>query len=111
MLAFAIACNLLITILNLYIAWKIWRLRQVLARVTAKLNLIEYRTYYLLCGAPRAIITAQQETSRLKIGYEKLTAQLQQMQKLLQLLTLAMNIWRYVSQPRRGSRWLRKLSK
>lgn len=94
MLIFVLISNLLITVFNLYIAWKIWQLRQVLAIVTDYLHTLEKSVNGILTPAPQVIMQGKQGTGNLKITYRKLELQLQQINKILQLLSLANFVWR-----------------
>lgn len=94
MLILAIISNLLITMLNLYIVWQIWQLRQLLVRVTNYLNVIEKNVKVTLKPAPQAIIQGQTGTRSLKISYQKLELQIQQVRKILQLLSLVARVYK-----------------
>ena len=94
MLIFVLIINLLITIFNLYITWKIWQLRQVLVVVTDYLHTLDKSVDSILAPAPQVIIQGKQGTGKLKISYQKLELQLQQINKIWQLLSLASLVWR-----------------
>ena len=92
MLILVIISNLLITMLNLYVIWQIWRLRQLLVKVTNYLNVIEQNVKVTLKPAPQAIIQGKTGARSLKISYQKLELQIQQVRKILQLLSLVARV-------------------
>lgn len=108
-----IGTNLIISLGFLYAAWRIWKIRQVLAGVADALADYERSTYRGLSVSPPAILIAQRGTRSLRGQYRKLEGQIQQIQRVLALLTylqsvipMAQRTWQdrtgRRSRPRRG---------
>ncbi len=95
MINVVISFNLLLVTVNLYIAWRIWKLSLFLVKVTETLKNVERITYSVLHGAPPPILGLQQGTHNLKQSYTQLEAQIQQLQKIITLLSLVTNLWRW----------------
>ncbi|MEC4982740.1 MAG: hypothetical protein SAJ37_23870 [Oscillatoria sp. PMC 1068.18] len=94
MLIFVVVCNLAIAVINLYLAWRIWKIRRVLAQVTITLNNVERSIYNIFHPAPRLIYLGQKGTSNLRGRYQKLQVQLQRVQLLLTVLSLGLAAFR-----------------
>ena len=95
MLTFVVIFNLLITLLNLWIIWKIFQMRQVLRRITEALAHIEQRVHAVLYPAPELILRGQTGTHYLRERYLVLGQQLQQLNKILSLLRLGFTLWQW----------------
>lgn len=93
MLTTVITINLLIALLCLYAAWRVWQLRRVLARVADTLNYAERCTHATLQDAPGAIIRGRSGTHQLRRQYQQLEQQLQAVRQVLALLSLGQVIW------------------
>ncbi len=83
-----IATNVLISLFNLYIAWKIWRVRQVIAKFNITLVQVERKIYQVLYSAPESIIKSRQGTSKLRESHQQLEKKWRQIEQLLKLLAL-----------------------
>lgn len=106
MVTIVIAINLLIALLCLYVAWRIWKLRLILARVADTLLAAERSTHAVLYGAPKAITKGQKGVYQLRQRYQQLEPQLQKAQQALALLSFGQTLWQ---RSQRGQ--LRPLSK
>lgn len=93
MLVFAIICNLLIALINLIVAFRIWKLRQLLVKVTEILDLLERSAYYLLYFAPIVITPGEKNARNLKQKYRQLQYQLRLVRQILRLLSLGRKLW------------------
>lgn len=93
MLIFVIIFNFLLTLLNLYVAFRLWKLRQVLARVSGILNRVERRIDRIFYPAPEVILIGQEGTYHLRVRYQILISQLERLQQILMLVTLGIGIW------------------
>ena len=93
MLVFVVICNLLIALVNLFIAWKIWQLRQVLAKLADILIAVELTSRKLLSAAPAALAPGKKRTRNLKESYRQLKLQLQLLRQILTFLGLVNKIW------------------
>ncbi|MGK7901227.1 MAG: hypothetical protein AB4352_07410 [Hormoscilla sp.] len=97
-----IALNLLISLLCLFVAFRVWRLRQRLSRVADALILAEKKTHAILHKAPDRIIKGQRGTSALRRQYRNLINQVRQVQQILTIVSLVLGVGRRAS--RRASR-------
>lgn len=93
MLVFVVIFNLLIALLNLLIAWKIWQLRQVLAKLADIFIAVELTSRKLLSAASAELAPAKKRTRNLKESYRQLQVQLQLLRQILTLLSLVNKIW------------------
>lgn len=93
MLAFVIACNLLLTFLNLYLALRLWRLRRELIQLTQQLSRLERRLHFLFTTAPEIIYQGEQNTHHLSQQYQQITRQIKQLRQLLLVMSLLHRIW------------------
>ena len=93
MLIFVISFNLLLVATNLYLAWRIWKLRLTLVKITETLNNVEKIIYNVFHQAPPPILGVQRGTRNLKQSYIRLELQLQKLRKILTLLNLLTNFW------------------
>ncbi len=93
MLTFVFICNLLIALVNLYIAWRIWQLRRMLAKVAETLTSVERRIHSVLYPAPEVIVKGKKGTYSLRERYRKLELQLQKVEQILLILSLGSKIW------------------
>jgi hypothetical protein len=95
MLVFVIAFNLLLTLLNLYIAIRLWQLRRVLARMTRTLTLVERRIHKIFYPAPEIVFKGQQGTYALRLHYQRFLLQLELMGQISSFFSLGVRIWRH----------------
>ncbi|MEQ8755423.1 MAG: hypothetical protein RID09_18170 [Coleofasciculus sp. G1-WW12-02] len=94
MLIVVIIFNLLISLFGFYLAWRIWKLRRVLAAAADIVALAERSTYRVLHGAPQAISRGQIGVHGLKKRYQHLEFQLQRVQRVLMVLGLIQKTYR-----------------
>ena len=94
MIFLIIAVNLSITLLNIYIAIRIWQLRIILARITT--ILINYESYFdvLLQAAPQVMERGQQNIIRGRQKYRLLQLQIAKIRQLVWLINQGYQIWR-----------------
>ena len=83
-----VVINLFITLVNIYLAVKIWQLRRQLKRTTKTLIKCEKRIYLVLSPAPQFIVQGQKNIDNLRHSYQSLQFQLQKIRQLLWLLSL-----------------------
>ena len=93
MVTVVVVLNVLISLLCLYAARKVWTLRRVLAASVDAVSLAERNTYAVLHGAPNAISNGQVGVQGLRERYQQLELQLQKVQQVLTLLVLIQRIW------------------
>lgn len=101
MLTVVIVLNVLISLLCLYVTWRVWNLRRALAAVADILTAAERSTQSVLQGAPQAIERGQLGTSALRERYRQLELQWQRVQQVLTLLSLLQGVWRRAFRSRR----------
>ena len=96
MLFLIIAVNLSISLLNLYIAIRIWQLRILTARITA--ILINYERYFnlVLRVAPPVIYRGQNNIYLTRQRYQLLQLRVAQVRQLILLLNQSYRIWRRI---------------
>jgi hypothetical protein len=104
MLTVVIIMNMLIAGFCFFVAWRIWRLRRALVRVTHALVAAERSTHWVLYGAPEAIQRGELGIEKFQQAYHQLELQLHRAQQALALLSLGQIIWR------RRSLWSKRQS-
>jgi|GEM_PF-652623 len=93
MITFILGFNLVVSLVCLFIAWKLWQLRLSLARAAQTLSSVERKTHWVLAPAPRYIMIGERGTHRLREQLQRLDGQLQQLQKLLGILSFSLSLW------------------
>jgi uncharacterized protein YoxC len=104
MLTLVIVLNVLLALLCLGVAWQVWKLRRVLSRVANTLSAAEQRTHSVLHGAPRSILKGQTGSQALRLRYQQLEQQLQQVQQILDLCRWGMALVRRSGNRQRSRR-------
>ncbi len=96
MLFLIIAVNLSISLLNLYIAIRIWQLRILTTRINA--ILINYERYFnlVLSVAPQVIYRGQNNIYLTRQRYQLLQLRVSQIRQLILLLNQSYRIWRRI---------------
>ncbi|MBE9048005.1 hypothetical protein IQ255_27030 [Pleurocapsales cyanobacterium LEGE 10410] len=96
MIFLIVAINLLITLLNIYIAIRIWQLRLLVARITSILN--NYESYFraLLRIAPKIIYRGQNNIEQVRLRYQLWQWQMIKIKQLIWLLNQSYRIWRKI---------------
>jgi hypothetical protein len=101
MLMVALAGNVIIGLICLLLAWRLWRLKQALAQVADTLLAVERVIHNVLKPAPRYILIAQSGTHGLRAKYQQLGFQLEGIQQILSLLGFGQQVWRRSNLARR----------
>ena len=83
MLIFVIAFNFSLTVLNLYVAYRLWRWRQYLRQLTLTLERVEGYCDRFLSSAPEAILQAHNSSQKIRQYYPQLGQSLAQIQAIL----------------------------
>ena len=89
-----VAINLSITLLNIYIALRIWQIRLITARITA--ILINYENYFnlVLSATPQLIYQGQNNLNQVRKRYQLLQLQVTKTRQLIWLVNWSFQIWR-----------------
>ena len=96
MIFLIIAVNLSISLLNIYIAIRIWQLRILTARITAILNNYENYFHLVLSIAPKVIGRGQNNIELARQRYQTLQLQAVEIKQLIWLLSQSYQIWRKI---------------
>ncbi|VXD20218.1 conserved hypothetical protein [Planktothrix serta PCC 8927] len=103
MLIAVIVINILISLLCLSLARKIWMFTLMINRLEKRLILIEHRTRFVLERAPNFIDYGQRGSSQLRQNYSQLQRQLQQLQQAMGLISFAVRLGSRRRKPRRST--------
>jgi cell division protein FtsB len=93
MIIFIIIFNLLITLINIYLVLKIWKLRQLLMYVTDALQKSEVNARILFKLAPKLLLKQQQKLVYCRKTYQKLRIQIEQLRKIFTIVIWLIKIW------------------
>jgi hypothetical protein len=92
MIAFVVIFNTLLALINFYIAWRVWKMRRVLAGVAKVILTADRNTYNALHPAPRAIAVGQKGTKALRSRYQQLELQLEKLGQILAVISFALGL-------------------
>ncbi|MGK7952877.1 MAG: hypothetical protein AB4368_29830 [Xenococcaceae cyanobacterium] len=95
MIFFVIVINLLITLINIYLAVKLLQLRRLLRKTTNILLHCEQKIQILLSSTPEIILQGQRNLDHLQQRYQLLQMQLQKIRKILAILSLIYRVSGY----------------
>jgi hypothetical protein len=93
MVTFVVIFNLLLTLVNLYIVFRLWKLWRLLVRITETLTRVERRLHAIFYPAPAFVLQGQTEASHLRQTYQKLEYQLQQLQQVITFINVVAILW------------------
>jgi len=93
MVTVVVVINTLISLALLYVAWRVWKLKQRLGRIADRLTAYERRCHAVLNKAPERIYTSKQNIYNLRQKNQALQMQIQQVQQIISLLLLGRQIW------------------
>lgn len=94
MVILVVAINTLISLMLLYVAWRISKLKQQLRFLADRLSYYERCSHIFLYAAPEKIYSAQQSIYNLRQGNQRLEVQIQQIKQIISLLFFGRQIWR-----------------
>ncbi|MBE9167515.1 hypothetical protein IQ238_08280 [Pleurocapsales cyanobacterium LEGE 06147] len=94
MIVFVIVVNLCITVVNFYLAVKIWQLRRWLICATKTLIDCEYSIQTLFYSGQTILDRKQKNINQLRQRYQILQLQWQRIRQILFLLNLTVRLWR-----------------
>lgn len=93
MLWLVIELNIVISIFCFYLAWKIWRFRQILLQVEQTLSSIENYTNHFLKQGHNFFTLRQQRAHQLRQLYRQLELQVGQVQQVMAMFWLLRTVW------------------
>lgn len=95
MVILVVVFNTLLSLLLLYVAWRVRKIQQVLAFVANKFISYERATHEALDQKPELIYASQQQIHKLRQGNQKLEVQIHQIQQVINLLLLGRQALNY----------------
>lgn len=93
MIYLIVAINLSITLLNIYIAIRIWQLRILIARITKILSNYEYYFSLVLPLTPIIIYQGQNQIGQTRQRYQLLQLRVNSIKQLIWLLNWSYRTW------------------
>ncbi|KOP22638.1 hypothetical protein AMR41_29645 [Hapalosiphon sp. MRB220] len=97
MVQVVVVINILISLILLYVAWRVWRLRLLLARLTNLFIIAERCSHALFSQAPQALDISRQNICHLRQTNQALELQIQQLQQIFSILFIGQRFWRQLS--------------
>ncbi|ABA20104.1 conserved hypothetical protein [Trichormus variabilis ATCC 29413] len=100
MVIVVVVFNTAVSVILLYIAWRVWQLKRLIAFIADRLLDYERCSHDLLYKAPENIYLGQQNLQNLRLSNQSLQSQIQQTRQIVSLLLLGQRTWgRYVRKP------------
>ncbi len=100
MVTVVVVINILISLMLVYIAWRLWKIRLTLKRVTNILIVAERNTQRVLGTAPELIYARKRNIQNLRQGNQSLESQIQQVRQIIGLLLSGTQWWQRYSRQR-----------
>lgn len=94
MVIFVIITNLIITVLNFYLAWRIWQIQSRLVKLKENLVLLDQRLQHTLITAPVLLQQSKHTTASVAIQYR-------QLRQIIDILSKLLLLWRLSRKRRR----------
>jgi hypothetical protein len=94
MVTIVVLINTMISLLLLYVAWRIWQLRRWLANIANIFIAADRSSYAVLHEAPKAIYKRQENIYKTRLLNQTLQLQIQQLRQIFGLLLLGQQLWR-----------------
>ncbi len=79
--------NVILSGVFLFVAWRLWKLRQTINGTTQAILSADRVTYDVLHGTPAAIAQGERGTRNLRSQYQQVELQLLRLRQILQLLS------------------------
>lgn len=108
MVTIVVIINTLIALINFYIAWRIWKLRPVIANAAKAILTADRNTHNVLYGAPIPITQGKKGIAALRKQRLGLVIKLQQFKQVLGLLGFGQRIWQTRNSATRQSKYVKK---
>ncbi|WP_414753592.1 hypothetical protein [Anabaena sp. CCY 9910] len=100
MVIVVVVFNTAVSVILLYVAWRVWQLKRLIAFIADRLIDYERCSHDLLYKAPENIYLGQQNLQNLRLSNQSLQSQIQQTRQIVSLLLLGQRTWgRYVRKP------------
>lgn len=97
MVTLVVTINILISLMLLFVAWRVWQLKKRIALLSDSLLHYERCSHNLLYKAPENIYLGQQNILNLRQSNQSLQIQIQQVRQIVSLLLLGRRNWgRYI---------------
>ncbi|NEU75152.1 hypothetical protein PI95_021970 [Hassallia byssoidea VB512170] len=110
MVTVIVIINLLISLILLYIARRVWQLKKRLANIANRLTAAERCTHAVLDKAPSNISIRQQNIHNLRQGNQSIQVQIQQVRQIFSLLLVGQQIHgRYFVKLGLGTKFKKKI--
>ncbi|MBH8553310.1 hypothetical protein I8751_13185 [Nostocaceae cyanobacterium CENA357] len=93
MVMIVVVINTLISLILFYVAWRVWKLKQLIRQIANKLTVYERNTYAALYNAPENIYIGQRNIHNLRQGNQGLQVKIQQVRQIVGLLFLGRRVW------------------
>ncbi|UKO99520.1 hypothetical protein [Nostoc sp. UHCC 0870] len=93
MVTVVVVINTLISLMLLYVAWRVWQLKQKIAFIGDRLTEYERCTHDLLYKAPENIYLGQNSIQQLRQSNQVLQLQIQQIRQIISILLLGRRTW------------------
>ncbi|MEA5604748.1 hypothetical protein [Nostoc sp. UHCC 0252] len=94
MVILVILVNIVISLILLYVVWRVQQLKQQLTYIADKLIIYEAYTHAALNKAPENIYFSQENIYNLRQKNQALQIQIQQVRQIISLLLQGQKIWR-----------------
>ncbi len=107
MVTLVVIINTLLSIILLYVAWRVWKIKEVFASIANKFTDWERGAYNGLNPTPDKIYSGQQSIYQLRQKNRSLKLQIEKAQQIMGLLLVGRQIWRR-SLPLLGSKARKK---
>jgi hypothetical protein len=92
--------NILISLMLLYVAWRLWKIKLTLKKVTNALIAAERNTHSILVKAPDLIYARKRNILSLRQSTQNLESQIQQVRQIIGLLLSGTQWWQRYSRNR-----------
>lgn len=110
MVSLVVIINTLISLVLLYVARRVWLVKQRLTRLADRLTAAERRTHAILDKAPDNISRRQQNIHNLRQGNGSIQVQIQQVRQIFSLLLVGQQIQRrYFASFGLGTKYKKKI--
>ncbi|NJR76582.1 MAG: hypothetical protein HC773_29550 [Scytonema sp. CRU_2_7] len=94
MVTIVVVINILISLILLYVAWRVQRFKRRLTRISHLLVAAERSSHAVLLGAPEAIYMGQRNIHNLRQENQPPRLQIQRLRQIFSLLALGQQVWR-----------------